>query len=311
MPARGGGEALIASVVDVGSNTVLLLTLRVAPDGRASALDAALATTQLGAGLRDGAPLDAAARARTREAVVEMTRRARARDARFVWAFATGAARRASDGHAFAAQLAREAGCSVEVLSGEREAVLAYAAMTHALGGDERSCLAVDVGGATTELTLGQGAAVEAMVSLPIGVLALTEQRASAPALVDAALATTDVPARARAEAAAVLASGGTATALAALDLGLSSYDPTRVHGHRLAVAHLAALAAGAEQVAGNVLDPGRARVLPAGACILERVVRAAGAATVRASEHGVRHAYLRQQLAEEGVEADLRTLWN
>jgi exopolyphosphatase / guanosine-5'-triphosphate,3'-diphosphate pyrophosphatase len=311
MPARGAGEAIVASVVDVGSNTVLLLTLRVAPDGCARAVDAALATTQLGAGLRDGAPLDVAARARTRDAVVEMARRAQARGARFVWAFATGAARRASDGHAFAAQLARDAGCPVEVLTGEREAMLAYEAIAHALGGDGRSCLAVDVGGATTELTLGQGVTVEATVSLPLGVLALTERTAEAPALVDAALATTDLPARARTRGAAVVASGGTATALAALDLGLSRYDPVRVHGHPLAVTHLSALAAGAARAGADVLDPGRARVLPAGACVLEHVARAAGADTVRASEHGVRHAYLRQRLAAEGVDADLRALWD
>ena len=311
MPARDAGEATVASVVDVGSNTVLLLTLRVAPDGRARAVDAALATPQLGTGLHDGAPLDGAARARTRDAVVEMACRARAQGARFVWAFATGAARRASDGRAFAAQLARDAGCPVEVLAGEREAELSYEAMAHALRGSGRSCLAVDVGGATTELTLGQGGAVEATVSLPLGVLALTDRSADAPALVDAALATTDLPARARMRGADVVASGGTATALAALDLGLPRYDPARVHGHLLVVAHMAALAADATHAGADVLDPGRARVLPAGACVLEHVARAAGADTIRVSEHGVRHAYLRQRLAQEGVDADLRALWN
>jgi len=240
-----------------------------------------------------------------------MVRRARARGARFVWAFATGAARRASDGRAFAAQLARDAGCPVEVLAGEREAELSYEAMAHALRGSGRSCLAVDVGGATTELTLGQGGAVEATVSLPLGVLALTERSAAAAALVEATLATTDLPARARMRGADVVASGGTATALAALDLGLPRYDPARVHGHLLVVAHMAALAADATHAGADVLDPGRARVLPAGACVLEHVARAAGADTIRVSEHGVRHAYLRQRLAQEGVDADLRALWN
>src|SRR5262249_22306928 len=151
------------------------------------------------------------------------------------------------------------------------------------------------------ELTLGQGGAIEATVSLPLGVLALTERHADAPALVDVALATTDLPASARMRGADVVASGGTATALAALDLGLSRYDPARVHRHPLAVARLAALAADAERAGGDVLDPGRARVLPAGACVLEHVAHAVGAGTVRVSEHGVRHAYLRQRLAEEG----------
>jgi exopolyphosphatase/guanosine-5'-triphosphate,3'-diphosphate pyrophosphatase len=310
MPARDGEEALVASVVDVGSNTVLLLTVGVGRGGRALPLDAALAATRLAAGLRDGEPLDGAARARTRDAVVEMARRARASGARSVWAFATGAARRASDGRDFAGQLEREAGCAVEVLTGEEEAALAYAAARHAFGGDGRWLLAVDIGGATSELTLGRGDAIAVASSLPVGALALNERGADAPALVDATLATTELPALARARGAAVVASGGTATALAALDLGLARYDPGRIHGHVLAVERLADLAAGAQYAAEGVLDPGRARVLPAGACVLERVARAAGAATVRASEHGVRHAYLRQRLAEEGVDADLRTLW-
>ncbi len=311
MPGAAGSEALRASVVDVGSNTVLLLTLGVRSDGRASTRDSALTTTRLAAGLRDGQPLDPEARARTRDAVVEMARRARSLGARSIWAFATGAARRASDGRAFAAELARAAGCPVEVLSGEQEAALAYAAVRHALGGDDAALLTVDIGGATTELTLGRGDAVEGMLSLPIGALALTERGGDTAGLVDAALATTELPALARARGAAVLASGGTATALAALDLGLPAYDSARVHGHALAVGRLAALAGRAHRAAEGVLDPGRARVLPAGACVLERVARASGVTTVRASDHGVRHAYLRQRLASAGVDADLRALWD
>jgi len=310
MPDPAGSGAFLASAVDVGSNTVLLLTVGVRPDGHATARDAALATTRLGAGLRDGAPLDGAARARTRDAVVAMTRRARALGARRVWAFATGAARRASDGRIFATELERDAGCSVELLSGEKEAALAYAAVRHAFDG-AAALLAVDVGGATTELTLGRGDAIEGMVSLPVGALVLTERGGDTAALVDAALAGTELPARARARGAAVIASGGTATALAALDLGLPAYDSARVHGHVLAVERLAALAAAAHDAADGVLDPGRARVLPAGACVLERVARAVGVATVRVSDHGVRHAFLRQRLAAEGVDADMRALWD
>ena len=298
--------AVIAAVLDVGSNSVLLLTVAVAPDGRARQRDAALATTRLGSGLRPGGTLDRTARDRTRDAVVALAGRARESGASHCWAFATGAARAARDGAAFAAELATTAHCPVEVLAADEEARLAYAAVAHALADGAGPLLVADVGGATTELTFGQGERIDATVSLPLGALALTEAGATAsPGHVDA-----EPVVRAREAGAPFVASGGTATALAALDLGLATYDPARVHGHRLAVDRLAGLAAGARQCAG-VLDEGRARILPAGAAILEAVASAAGARTLRASDHGVRHAYLRHRLSGEGIAADLRALWS
>jgi hypothetical protein len=39
--------------------------------------------------------------------------------------------------------------------------------------------------------------------------------------------------------------------------------------------------------------------------------MRHADADAVRVSDHGVRHAYLRERLADAGVTADLRSLWS
>jgi exopolyphosphatase/guanosine-5'-triphosphate,3'-diphosphate pyrophosphatase len=302
--------AVVAAVLDVGSNSVLLLTLAVAPDGRARQRDAALATTRLGSGLRRGGSLDAAARARTRDAVVALARRARAASASCCWAFATGAARDARDGAAFAAELAPAADCAVEVLAGEEEARLAYASVAHALAEGDAPLLVADVGGATTEVTFGRGERIEAAASLPLGALTLTEAGGTVPAGTYDLVAAAAPVALARDAGAPLVASGGTATALAALDLGLTTYDPARVHGHGLVVDGLGTLAAGARPCAG-VLDEGRAHILPAGAAVLAAVARAAGVTTLRVSEHGVRHAYLRRRLAREGIDADLRALWS
>ncbi len=311
MPAARVAPALVASVIDVGSNSALLLTVEIDAAGRARQRDAALATTRLGSGLVPGGLLDPAARARTRDAVVALAARARAHGATRSWAFATGAARRARDGRDFATELAGAAGCPVEVLSGDDEAALAYAAVRHACGEQDRALLAVDIGGATTELTLGRGERADATASLPLGALALTESPGDAADAVAHALRGDGLLARARTAAAVLVASGGTATALAALDLGLRAYAPERVHGHTLAVDRLAGLARSAAADVPGVLDEGRARILPAGALVLEIVARAAGAATLRVSEHGVRHGYLRQRLGMEGVGIDLRALWS
>jgi exopolyphosphatase / guanosine-5'-triphosphate,3'-diphosphate pyrophosphatase len=309
-PARDV-PALVASVIDVGSNSVLLLTVELDAGGRARQRDAALVTTRLGSGLEVGGPLDRAVRTRTCDAVVALAGRARSHGASRLWGFATGAARRARDGRDFASELTQAAGCPVAVLSGDEEAALAYAAIRHACAEQARTLLAVDVGGATTELTLGRGEAIRGVASLPLGALALTERDGDVAAEVARVLADERLLASARAADAVVAASGGTATALAALDLGLETYQPARVHGHSLAAASLAGIARGVRTDLPGVLDEGRAHILPAGALVLAGVARAAGAAALQVSEHGVRHGYLRQRLAMEGVDADLRALWD
>jgi exopolyphosphatase / guanosine-5'-triphosphate,3'-diphosphate pyrophosphatase len=82
-----------------------------------------------------------------------------------------------------------------------------------------------------------------------------------------------------RAAASSAVAVAGTATTLAALDLGLARYDRARVDGHRLAttaartqLARLAALPL-AERRAVPALDPGRAPVIVAGAVILTEIL--------------------------------------
>ncbi len=309
--------AAVAAVIDIGSNSVLLLTVAV-ERGRARALDEALATTRLGTGLRPGGRLDADALARTRDAVVAFAARARARGAPRVWAFATAALRDAADGSAAAGAIAGAAGVPVEVLSGEREAALAYAAVAAATRAGETPLLVADVGGRTTELTLGVGERVLGAASLPLGALALTEAHGAgldgAHAAVGAVFAASELPARARTAGARLAASGGTATALAALDLG--AYVPRRVHGHVLARTALAGLTArlarmtAAERAALPGLDPGRGAILPAGALVLERVAEALGADRIVVSDHGVSHAFLRAALARDGLPADFGELW-
>jgi len=313
-PAGEGRRDTVAAAIDVGSNSVLLLTVAVGLDARVRTVDTALETTRLGTRLRDGGLLDRDARRRTIAAVEAFAARARRAGADGVWAFATAAVRRAADGDAFAREVEETAGVSLEVLSGAREAALAYTAVAHGLPAVRGPLLVVDVGGGTTELTLGQGETVGETASLSLGALALTESGASPLAAhVDGVLAGCELPARAALRGASLAASGGTATALAALDLGLVHYDPGRVHGHRLGRDALAALVArlatlppaAVASLAG--LDPGRAAILPAGAVVLERVVAAARAKAVTVSDHGVRHGYLRERLLAAGVPVDFR----
>lgn len=307
-----------AAAIDVGSNSALLLAVDVDGSGVARPLVEALATTRLGTRLRRGGPLASDAVRRTRDAVVELAARARSVGADAVWGFATGAVRDAADGDTFARALAADAAIELEILSGEAEARFAYEAVAAAFPADG-ALLAVDIGGRTTELTLGRGELLVGSESVALGALALAEtafaadppsreELETAADVVARELAASTVLSAARSAAARLTASGGTATALAAIDVSLTAYDPRRVHGHRITMERLGRLVrellamSSAARRALPGMDPGRAAILPAGALVLEYVGRASGAAGIVVSDHGVRHAYLRRRLARCGV---------
>ena len=92
----------------------------------------------------------------------------------------------------------------------------------------------------------------------------------------------------------AAIGVAGTLTTLAALDLGLESYDRDRVHGHRLgrdgARAQLERLAKLplAERRTVPALEPERAPVIVAGAVILVETLDFFGLDAIEVSEHDI-----------------------
>jgi exopolyphosphatase/guanosine-5'-triphosphate,3'-diphosphate pyrophosphatase len=99
--------------------------------------------------------------------------------------------------------------------------------------------------------------------------------------------------------------SAGTVTTLAALDLGLESYEPARVHGHRLtraAVAELGGRLAAlrlAERAALPCLEPGRADLIVPGSAICLEALDRLGFDALVVSDRGLQEGILCEILAE------------
>ena len=163
-----------------------------------------------------------------------------------------------------------------------------------------------DIGGGSSELILGRTAppVVEAAFSMDVGSVRLTErhlqddpptsaQVAAVAADVDAALdeAGRHVPF----DTGAVLVGvAGTVTTLAAITLGLESYDSARIHGVRIGRVDLEAAIAEllgkthAERTAIGSLHPGRVDVIGAGAIVVRTIMRRLDAAAIVVSEHDI-----------------------
>jgi len=308
MRRHRGVNALSGHVaaVDVGSNSVRLLVL----DAGGARVLREITTTRLAQGVDATGHLADAAITRTVAAVVAFratweaagvaTRAGRVRIA------ATSAVRDASDRDRFLAAVHDAVGITVDVISGAEEAELSHRGATAAVR-TATPCVVIDVGGGSTELVVGDSdGRLLGSVSLQLGCVRLTERDLhSDPAStdeLDAAARTVDgivadglTALRAQGVDLAALrgavAVAGTATTLAALQLGLEAYEEARIHGTTLTLAALATLSdrLSSLDVAGRAalgpVQPGRAEVLHGGAIVLSRTLRLLGLDEVTVSE--------------------------
>ena len=194
-------------------------------------------------------------------------------------------------------------GLTVEVITGEEEGRLAYLAATSALPAVKGQLAVFDSGGGSTQFTFGRRSHIDERFSLEVGAVRIAERFGLASAVdtqtLDAALAALSselerLDGRPRPDA--IVAIGGTATNLAAVRHGLARYDPDRVHGTVLDIAELdrqielyrTRSAGERRDIAG--LQPARADVILAGACIVRTILTKLETESMTVSDRGLRH---------------------
>lgn len=283
------------AAVDLGTNSTRLLVADV-EDGRLSEVVRRLTITKLGEGVDERRRLLPLPIARVRNCLTDYRREAESLGAARTLAIATSAVRDAENGEAFLGEVEWSYGFTTRLLDGDEEAALmARGVLAGRPAPDD--VLLVDIGGGSTELVHWVSGEVAFATSLDIGCVRLTERflRSDPPAPRELLAATMEVrellPAL---EPASAIGVAGTVTTLAALDLGLRSYEPERTHGHRIAFdaveAQLSRLAGMTLEARLDVpaLEPGRAPVIVAGIVILREIMAAYGLDAVEASESDI-----------------------
>jgi exopolyphosphatase / guanosine-5'-triphosphate,3'-diphosphate pyrophosphatase len=303
------------AAIDLGTNTVRLLVVE-ASGAEWRGLHAEQRVTRLGEGQAGTGILQPTAMWRTAEVVAAFCRRAEELGVHDVRIVGTSAVREAQNGAEFLAQVLSSSGRQVRVISGEEEARLTLLGVTQGLPVLKGDFLLFDIGGGSSEFVLSRAGRAPEAVSVKLGVVELAERFMdlgpvdhirydSMVAEVGARLAAGLTDTILRHVAPALVGTAGTVTTLAALDLGLESYDPARVHGHRLTrvavaglVARLAALSL-AERAALPCLEPGRADlIVPGGVICLEAMDRL-GFHSLVVSDRGLREGILYEILDE------------
>lgn len=294
------------AVIDVGTNSVKLHVGYRDASGTWRTLADRAEFTRLGEGLEAHGAIQPAALERTAVVLAAMVDEARARGVQAIAAVGTAGLRLASNQADVLATLERVAGIPVEVISGAEEARLAYLAAVTWLGPMVGRVVVFDTGGGSSQFTFGQGEMIVERFSLDVGAVRYTERFGLARAVgsdviaaVEGALDADLSRLAGRPTPDALVGMGGATTSMAAVMLGLATYDGDAVRGAHIALAELdrqvgqyAGLdAAGRRGIVG--LQPGRAEVILAGACIVRSVMAKLGVGELRVSDRGLRHGVL------------------
>jgi len=288
------------AVIDIGTNSTRLLVADVA-GGRVSPLDRRSTVTRLGRGVDLSGHLSTEAIEDVCAAIGDYVGILEELGAETVEAIATSAVRDADNGGAFIAELRERFALSARVLDGEEEARATYLGATSESLPTEPT-LVVDIGGGSTELVVGTGDRVSFHDSLQAGVVRHTERCFSGdpPTAEEMEALAADVRSLiamsvgAGVEVSQGIAVAGTPTSLAAVEMKLEPYDPSRVHGHVLAlpsIQHMLSRLASvplAERVEIPGLHPDRAPTIVAGVVILIETMRAFELEQIAVSEHDI-----------------------
>jgi len=294
------------AVIDVGTNSVKFHVGERDADGRWRAIVDRAEVTRLGEGLGDQGAIATEPLERTVTAIAGMAEEARRHQVEAIDAVGTAWLRIARNRDDVIAAIRARTGLTVEELTGEEESRLAYLAVQAELGVTEGSLVVFDTGGGSSQFTFGQGPHVEERFSVNVGAVRYTERFGLADAvdpgvLADALAAISADLARidGRPPPDALVGMGGAVTNITAVKLRLASYDPELVQGAVLDRAELdrqielyrSRDADARRAIVG--LQPKRAEVILAGACIVRTVMEKLGQQTLTVSDRGLRHGLL------------------
>ena len=300
------------AVIDAGTNSIKFHIAETAEGGWRTLVDRA-ELTRLGEGLTDGGPIGREPLERTVAAIAGMAEEAREQRVLAIAAVGTAGLRMASNGPEVVAEIARRTGVEVEVIPGEEESRLAFLAVRAGLPTPRGTTAVLDTGGGSTQLTFGHDDAVDEQWSVNVGAVRYTEQfglhdAVSEEVLGDARAAISRDLSRlnGRPPVDNLVGMGGAITNITAVSLALDPYDPDRVQGAVLERSEIDRQlelyrTTGTEarrSIEG--LQPKRAEVILAGACVVRTVMDKLGVDRLTVSDRGLRHGVLAERFGHD-----------
>lgn len=316
-------ERTAYAALDLGTNNCRLLIAKAGGDDF-TVVDAFSRVVRLGEGLNSTGKMSDEAMDRAVEALTVCAEKLKKRNVVLARSVATEACRQALNGVEFIERVKRETGIHLDIISPKEEARLAVMGCHALLEEGEGPAMIFDIGGGSTELVLvsTDGVVPEILdwVSVPWGVVSLTESERNDDDSPDALVATYDAMrdkvTDSFAEFAArlpknagdhrLLGTSGTVTTLASVYLKLSSYDRKAVDGLHLPTAAMREIS---RELAGRsikgraefpTIGHERADLVVAGCAILEAIFDIWPGERLGVADRGIREGILRALMASD-----------
>ncbi len=300
------------AVIDVGTNSVKFHIGGRRADGTWTDVVDRAEITRLGEGLDESGRLEPDPIERTVEAVAGMVDEARRSDASEIVAVGTAGLRIASNPGDLTDVVRERSGIEVEVISADEEARLGFLAVKSALGVVSGTLVVFDTGGGSSQFTFGHGEQVDERFSVDVGAVRFTERfgldgvvSANVVAAASDAASTDLARLDGRPNPDELVGIGGAVTNMAAVGHGLATYDPDVVRGtvldrreiERQIELYRTRTSDQRREIVG--LQPKRAEVILAGACIVRTVLEKLGRESLTVSDRGLRHGVLTERFGD------------
>ncbi|OGR00929.1 MAG: hypothetical protein A2511_01240 [Deltaproteobacteria bacterium RIFOXYD12_FULL_50_9] len=292
--------------IDLGSNSFRLL-IAATDQGRITPVYKGLDIVRLGQRLTKTGSLETAAMVRAFKVLTTYRELLSKHIPQGVRACGTAALRQADNRDFFLKQASAILGTEVQVINGDEEAILALCGALNQLPDlADSPILLVDTGCGSTELIYKNDRnLVHSIASLPLGAINLTETflKNSLPLPAEIAAMETHIisllaPWLNKLDLAnrlpLIIATGGTATALATLASNLSSYNAALIQGYDLTISDLKntmSMLQNLDPAARNKLpglDCGRGEIILGGAAILHTILKLCKAKSLTVSDAGL-----------------------
>ena len=306
------------AAIDIGTNSIRCIIVATDDRGGFRVLDDEKAAVRLGEGLTQSGNISAAAWERARQALVRMRHIADGLGVESIVAVATSAVRKAANGAAFVAAMENEAGFPLRVISGEEEAELALLSASRHFDLGAAPHALVDIGGGSIEIVLTAGALVEAMWSLELGAVFLSERFLTSDPVSRFELATLRhhirhslrqvLPRAAHSHLNCLIGSGGTITTIGAMLMARRGERYDSLSGYEIIRSDIVHLLAMLQRTTCRErrnlpgLNPERADIIVAGVTLVDELMDVLDLNMLRINEGGIREGLIVQSLAGHGL---------